>query len=117
MSAYINKETLAYPLHEGDIRLEYPNIGEEFILPEKYALVKDTPQPTIDQTKNEYIVEKPPIFSDDGWVKQWEVRTLTEEEITKLKEFMDRIRKEKNGGDIPNNLSNDVPGSAPDVIG
>ena len=31
MTAYIKLATREFPLHQGDIRLEHPEIGEEFI--------------------------------------------------------------------------------------
>ena len=56
MSAYIKLLTLEYPKHEGDIRLEHPEIhedqtGETFPCPETYAPVIWVNPPTITETQ------------------------------------------------------------------
>lgn len=75
MSAYINIETSKYPFYEGDIRLLYPDMGDVFVCPAEFALVKSTPIPQHDE--NTQSVElSTPLFIDDEWVQQWKIVDL-----------------------------------------
>ena len=42
--AYINTETLEYPIHEGDIKILYPKADE---VPSLYAFVNPTEEPEL----------------------------------------------------------------------
>jgi hypothetical protein len=68
MSTYRNKETGQYPVHIGDIELEFPNISEQEIL-EKFDLVEDTPMPEhgIDKVVKEGQLQK----VNGIWKKSW----------------------------------------------
>lgn len=79
MSAYINTMTGQYPLHEGDIRLENPGIGEVFELPGGYEPVTITEPPT--PGPDQYAREAAPVQIDGKWVSTWEVIDLTPEQI------------------------------------
>lgn len=84
MSAYINTKTSEYPFYEGDIRLLYPEMGENFILPAEFAVVLDSPLP--DLTETEIFEESTPKLNNNGtYEKVYTVRQLTAEEI-KIKE-------------------------------
>lgn len=105
MSEYIKLSTQEYPLFEGDIRLEYPEIseeqtGENFPCPETYALVKFVNPPLFNWRTHKLFADKP-LETSDGWIKVWKVLPLSEEELIIQKEFL-----EKNYPDLveePNN--------------
>lgn len=104
MSAYIKLATLEYPRHEGDIRLEYPDIlesqtGDTFPCPTTYAIVKVTPHPVINVATQRCVVGQP-VLCDDMWSMTWLIRPATPEEI----EYRASV----------NVL--DQPGAPPDVI-
>ena len=80
MSAYIKLSTLEYPRHEGDIRIEYPDMGEEFSCPNSYALVEWVDAPTIDHS-TQLAYEAPPQLINGAWTMVWAVRDLTADEI------------------------------------
>ena len=109
MSAYIKLSTLEYPRHEGDIRLEHPEIlesqtGETFPCPSTYAFVQWVDAPEFNnETQTAY--EIAPVNNNGTWSMVWAVRDLTQEEI-----------------DFRNNPPESFPnlnqsGSQPDVIG
>jgi hypothetical protein len=84
MSAYIKLSTLEYPRHEGDIRLEHPEIlesqtGDTFPCPDTYQLVQWVDMPTITEYQQAY--EIAPIQQNGVWIMRWEVRDLTLQEI------------------------------------
>jgi len=84
MSKYINLATLKYPCHEGDIRLEYPEIletqtGNDFICPPSYAQVEWVDPPEIDVNKQK-ADEGAPVQDGDVWKMSWMVRALTDDE-------------------------------------
>lgn len=86
-NSYLKVSTMQYPLHQGDIRLMYPDMGEEFVIPDADIVeVEDTPVPSIGV--NEYLVENVPVLIDGKWTRQFEVRQLTAEEIEARDEFM-----------------------------
>jgi hypothetical protein len=80
MSAYINTETNEYPLYEGDIRLLFTDIGDEFVLPNGYAEVPEVPLPTLTETQT--LVETTPRLNEDGvYERVYTIREWTEEEL------------------------------------
>ena len=85
MTTYIKLSTLEYPRHEGDIRLEYPEItedqtGDTFPCPDTYALVEWVDPPTIDET-TQAVEQQPPAQHSGVWKMVWAVRDLTAEEL------------------------------------
>lgn len=80
MTTYIKLATGEYPRHQGDVRLEYPDIGEPFVLPETYAHVQGTEMPEHDYD-TQRAEETPPVLVDGVWIMQWRVRDATPEEI------------------------------------
>ena len=79
-STYILKSTGQYPVHEGDIRLLYPEMGEVFVLPEEYAPIQTDLWPEIEE--NNKVVVLPLEIRDGGYFQKFEVRPCTEEELT-----------------------------------
>jgi len=80
MTIYIKLSTGEYPRHQGDVRLEYPDMGDVFVLPETYAHVQSTEPPDHNRI-TQRAVETPPIEIDGQWVMQWLVRDATQEEL------------------------------------
>ena len=99
MITYIKLSTLEYPRHEGDIRLEHPEIlesqtGDTFPCPGTYAPVSNTEPPEISDSQT---LEQPQAIQDEfgNWILSWSVRDLTPEEIQLRKEFEERMAKEQ----------------------
>ena len=116
MSAYIKLSTLEYPLHEGDIRIEHPEIQESqtgitFPCPSTYALVQPVDPPEVLFSNKQYVVELPPVATEFGWQMQFEVRTYTDEEYAQ-----EIATRESLSGQYLNKHLN-YAGSDPDVIG
>jgi hypothetical protein len=85
MSAYIKLSTLEYPRHEGDIRLEHPEIREDqtwpnFPCPDTYALVNAVPIPEYNFA-TQRVEELQPTQVDGIWTQQFLVRDMTEQEL------------------------------------
>lgn len=80
MTIYIKLATGEYPRHQGDVRLEYPDMGDEFVLPETYAQVQSTEPPEYDFA-TQRAEEALPLLIDGVWVMQWYIRDATPEEI------------------------------------
>lgn len=85
MSAYIKLSTLEYPRHEGDIRLEYPEIiedqtGATFPCPDTYALITPVQIPECNHD-TQAVEETAPIQIAGVWTQQFLVRALTTEEL------------------------------------
>jgi hypothetical protein len=98
---YIKLETLEYPRHQGDIRLEYPEMGEQFVCPDTYAFVDLDLTPEYDPDTHTFEWQFP--SNENGkWIQKAKVRLLTQDEIDNKNKFI--------------NL-NQVYGTAPDVIG
>ena len=85
MSAYIKLATLEYPRHEGDIRLEHPEIpasqtGLAFPCPDTYAFVQPVNTPKFNpQTQVSF--QLAPVNSNGVWSMFWAVRDLTQDEL------------------------------------
>jgi hypothetical protein len=111
MSAYIKLSTLEYPRHQGDIRLEHPNIGEEFVCPETYAHVEYVEMPDHNhETQTAY--QLLPVQTDKVWSMVWAVRDLTAEELADKIRWQEEMR---NRNSVTQNV--DVPGTEPTTIG
>ena len=76
---YINLLTLEFPWYEGDIRLNHPEIGEEFVCPNTYAPVTVSPEPVIDN-QHQRTKFGTPYESNGQWVVDLVVVNLTDEE-------------------------------------
>lgn len=111
MSAYIKLSTGEYPRHQGDIRLEYPDMGEEFVCPDTYELVPEVQPP--ETNSNQVSEELKPELIDGVWRKRFVVRDLTEQEIAERTAMEEMIRRSMQ----PIAPNTDQPGSEPDVIG
>ena len=84
MCYYIKLSTLDYPRHQGDIRLEHLEIGDEFICPATYAKVLETSIPEYDEN-TQFLYENPPSLIDGKWYKNYVVRNYTQEELDCIK--------------------------------
>jgi hypothetical protein len=98
MSTYIKLSTLEYPRHEGDIRLEHPDIREDqtwpnFPCPDTYALVVQTDPPTIDATE-QYCYQGAPVQVDGVWRSTWEVETMTAEQKSLRAAWLEQVMKD-----------------------
>jgi hypothetical protein len=107
MTTYINTLTLEYPRHIGDIQLENHSATESD-LPEKWQLVTPVERPVYDY-ETQVAYELPPVKIDNVWYMQWDIRELTQQELE------ERIKKLTMVSNFTH-LSNDVSGSAPNVI-
>jgi hypothetical protein len=92
MSAYIKLTTMEYPRHEGDIRLEHPEItenqtGDTFPIPQTYALVNWV-DPPIYNPETQIVWETTPINANGSWQMVWEIRDLTADEIIKRQDLI-----------------------------
>lgn len=88
MTAYIKLSTLEYPVNEGDIRREHPEItddqtGPSFPCPDTYALVAYTPIPEYNKNTHAAILLAP-IQVDGVWTQVWGTRELSQEEINAI---------------------------------
>ena len=112
MSAYIKLSTLEYPRYQGDIRLEHPEIGAEFVCPEAYAPVEEVSAPEFDYaTQTPYQLS--PVNTNGVWSMAWAVRDLTVQELEDR-----RVWEENELKKYPTQQTNvDVAGSTPDVTG
>lgn len=115
MTQYIKLSTLEYPLHEGDIRLEHPEIlesqtGPTFPCPDTYAPVEWVERPE-NVGENKIAEIQPPQLVGDKWVTQWLVRDLTAEEIAEF----EYVHAKQQLAIVQPDLSG--TGSEPDVIG
>lgn len=107
MSGYLKIATGEYYFYEGDIRLEHPNMGKEFVCPPEYVKVKEVSLPSYDSMTQNVVgsVE----FINGEWIQIWQVVALSPEKIAALRETQDRslgiYRLDTSGS-----------GTAPDVI-
>jgi len=83
MSRYIKLASGAYPRHQGDIRLQYPDMGAEFVLPKTYAYVEWVDPPAYDEA-TQRAEETRPELVDGKWYMRWTVRDLTQEELDEI---------------------------------
>lgn len=108
MSAYVKIATGEYPRHEGDIRLEHPEIlesqtGDTFPCPPTYALVEYVDPPVFDYATHRVQLGTPELVNG-VWKMTWVIRPATQEEI----DYKDPV--------IFARPSLDQPGAEPDVI-
>ena len=111
---YIKISTLEYPLYEGDIRLEHPEIMEDqtsdtFPCPNTHSLVKTSEVPEYN-SDTQTIIESAPTETNGIWSTQYSIRDFTEEELLIFESIkqvrqdaIDRLKpKNKNSGGLPN---------------
>ncbi len=85
MSSYIDTETNAYPLFEGDIKLLCPEVEG---IPERFAEVLESPFPVISETQ--VFEETDPVINELGkYERVYIVRELTQEELQSKKAISD----------------------------
>jgi hypothetical protein len=99
MTAYIKVSTLEYPRHEGDIRLEYPEIaenqtGDTFPCPDTYMLVRSVQVPECNY-EFQTVEELPPTQTDGAWTQQFLLRDLTAEELQARADALAEIERLK----------------------
>lgn len=88
MSQYIKLSTLEFPRHEGDIRLEHPEIlesqtGDTFPCPPTYAPVEFIEPPIVSDVQT--CEPAPPVQDAQGnWKMAWTVRDLTASELADM---------------------------------
>jgi hypothetical protein len=78
--AYIKLDTQQYPLYQQDVRDLCPSMGEEFVMPDGFAEVYETPRPAHEWGKQK-VVEIAPMQEDGVWKMAWMVLEMTAEEI------------------------------------
>jgi len=103
---YIKLSTLEFPRHEGDIRLEHPEIpenltGDSFPCPNTYAKVIAEPFPIIDDTKQSYVYDVPK--NENGtWTVGYVIINYSPEEIARIAEMKAKANPLKKPGKAPN---------------
>lgn len=100
MSAYIKLSTLEYPRHEGDIRIEHPEIREDqtwpnFPCPDTYALVTPVQIPSYNE-ETQCAEEIAPVQIEGMWTQQFLVRDLTTEELEARAAWLAQIETRNN---------------------
>jgi len=101
---------MQYPFHEGDIRLEHPEIpesqtGPTFPCPDDYAIVEQVDSPVYDETQYS-CTQSIPIQDENGkWKMNWVLVELTEEQRLRALETQEMIRQEieRYTNEVPNN--------------
>jgi len=84
---YIKLNTNQFPLHQGDIILEHPEItedqiGPDFPCPPDFALVRMTERPVIDRMNQDAFYE--PIFENGEWTIKWNIVELSDEQKAQM---------------------------------
>ena len=115
--SYLKLSTMEYPLFEGDIRLEHPEIsefqtGDTFPCPENFVKVKEIEHPNFDASQNQYVKEQMPQQIDGVWTQVFSVETYTAEELKQIEEFK-KMQRAKSMPSIPDTSGS---GSAPNVV-
>jgi hypothetical protein len=108
---FLKLSTMQYPIQEGDIRLEYPDItedqtGDTFPLPDDYVLVEQTDPPSF-EGKTQYLSQSAPIQVNGVWQSVWVVNDFTPEQLAAIAEMnKPPVRKNRppttNSGTAPN---------------
>ena len=110
MSAYINTETLEYPLFIGDIQLIYPDATADNVpLPFKAVICSDVPE--VDEATEIYY-ELAPILDEGSWKQVFFSRKYNEIELAAIAEVLE-FQKTRN----PSTSNLNVSGSEPNVVG
>lgn len=80
---YIRLADLAYPRHEGDIRIEHPEF-DGINVPEGWAHVEETELPELGERQEHREIEPEQI--DGVWFRRWTVHQFTQEEWDGIRE-------------------------------
>ena len=117
--AYIKLSDNTFPVYEGDIRLEYPDIpqdvtGKLFPYPENYAPVLTSDLPIYD-LETQDVMCTGAQFINNQWQTTWSVINLDLDAIAKavkkMEESFSKINTKFSSQDLAQS------GSAPNVIG
>ena len=108
---FLKLSTMQYPIQEGDIRLEHPEITEDqtgatFPVLADYVEVVQTDQPSFDQ-KTQYLSQSAPVQANGVWQSVWVVNDFTAEQLAEMAEIRKAfVRKNRppttNSGTAPN---------------
>jgi hypothetical protein len=80
MSSFINTETMEWPLHEGDLHIQFGDDVPNCIKPLFYAIQEGA--------GNQQTYEKnEPIEIDGNWIVSWKIVDKTEEQILEEREL------------------------------
>ena len=95
--AYINTQTMQYPVSEQDIRNEYPNtsFSVPFVAPEQFAPVLNGPMPTFDAMTQGYREVAPAKDSLGNWMQVFDVYDLDQEQIAYNEEQAKQSNKQQ----------------------
>ena len=117
--AYIRLSDLMFPINEGDIRLEYPDIpenlfGDIFPCPDGYAPVILT-EPADYNQETQTIACNGAHFVNDRWETLWQITNidfdLAEKTEALYQKMLDSLKPKKPKQDLT------LSGSTPNVIG
>lgn len=117
---YLKLSTMQFPLYEGDIRLEHPEItedqtGDTFPIPDGFVSVALDPIPEYDQ-KSQSIFFNAPEQNNGNWTVSWRIEDLPEEIVKKRIEEQNDLLAGINNNTMIGMPNIDVNGSAPSVI-
>lgn len=83
---------MQYPLYEGDIRLQHPDIpkgsGGKFIAPEDYVYISTEDMP--ENTLTTYVYSVEPVFVNGIWKASYIIKEYTSEEIEQRNEKLSK---------------------------
>lgn len=88
-----------YPIWEGDLKLitNYDPTQGDFEPPGGYVIVYDVIPPESPTDPRQTLVENSPELVDGSWIRSWEVRDLTSEELEIKAGFVaEKIRGQRN---------------------
>jgi hypothetical protein len=94
---YIKLATLEFPRHIGDIWLDHPELEGQFVCPETYAEVEQTPVPEYDIAK-QIIDCVIPIQENGVWKTNWKIRNLTQTELDVMAQAQAEFEAQENQG-------------------
>lgn len=119
MATYIRLSNFEYPLFEGDIRNEHPEIKEEqtwpnFPCPPEFALVNHVDKPQLN-SHLQYAMQGKPEQKNNQWYMTWEIKEITQEKFDELEAEHKRIMESRMTYKDPRKLNNS--GTAPNVVG
>jgi hypothetical protein len=120
MPAYVRLSDLQYPLFEGDIRNEHPEIREDqtwpdFPCPDNFAFVNWVEPPPINFPL-QWVEEGTPKLIDGQWRITWQIFERTQEEWDALQAEIKKMREPK-ARHIHDPAMMQNSGTEPDVIG